>query len=80
VDDVIIKIDEFMWNLYNKINEKEKLNDVQDTFLRYFRSWNRGDCSKVGLIKVFLLYIAMLENSDPMWYNDYGELIEFLKK
>ena len=75
-----VYIDLYFWSLYDKIKniDSSEWTTLDNDFYLKFRAWDKGDCSEVGLIKLYLWYIASRENLDSYRDNEYKELIKML--
>ncbi len=74
---VIDTIGDHLWSQMYELKGIENKSQFQTEFQNKFRSWDKGDCSNVGLIKIFLWYVASIQNED--YYNEYNDLINYLQ-
>ena len=65
------------YNIAKEIPPEERTK-IQSTFLTKFYSWDKSDCSIVGLLSLLLWYVASLENEDIYRGNEYKSIIDFL--
>ena len=72
-------LSEPMWVEYDRIKKLDKRSLLEDEFVSRFRSWDKGDCSPVGLVLLTAWYVTSIENSDPYRNNEYAHIIEFLR-
>lgn len=68
-------IKDLMYNEYNKIKNLNDRNTIENDFYIKFYSWDKGDCSDVGLLIILLWYISSKNNKQ--YYENYNEIISF---
>jgi len=73
-------VEDYMWGEYQRIKELDNQSDIEANFFLKFKSWDSGDCTFVGLLKVLLWYVASIENQDIWWQDEFKDVIDFLEK
>jgi hypothetical protein len=79
IKDIKNAIDNFMWGEFQRIKILDKPTEIEDQFRSKFYSWDRSDCSIVGMLNILLWYIASIENSDPWRQDEYKEVIKAIE-
>ena len=78
VEKIKERIDLEIYNEVQRIRQKENRNETEDQLYSKYFSWDKGDCSIVGLLTILTWYVSSIENGDLYRNNEYKELIEFL--
>lgn len=80
INEIKPNIDNALYSELLRLKDIEPTNReaYEDGFIFKYYSWDKSDCSIVGMLSLLLWYVACIENSDPYRNDEYKNIIEFL--
>lgn len=59
-------------DLYQELKYKENKTEIEEEFMSEYYSWDKGDCSEIGLISLYLKFL--LRNEQDNCYSNYEKI------